>query len=397
MNILLIIEGTYPWYRGGVSEWVYQYLSHLDDHRFGILQIATDEFQDLDPSQALYPLTPNIEEFIRISPPSFTTSQTPNLEQWYRDVKENFSAWTVDYDIIHATNTGFAGWLGSVLAENADNPLLLTEHAIYWKEIEMGAVALECGFKIPQNEQAVAQTTEAFKKLAAQTYQTSDKIVSVSRSNLPFQHQLGAEDVTYIPNGIPEDWLVQEKKRKAEPCIGWVGRCAEMKNPLAFFDYVDAFRSCSITPSFKMLLSDANEKKLQEKVVQTAKSYPEVEIIWNQPSKRFFSDFDFILITSHNESQPLVMLEALAHKVLPVGYQVGDFSKDYGLVFEKHVPVETQAKEIYNLWKSQDELEVQVNQLHRKVREEHTWKQIFSNYDFLMREMTDSHNRSIHE
>ena len=49
ISVLLIIEGTYPWYRGGVSEWVYQYLKALNNYDFHILQVATDEFQQLDP------------------------------------------------------------------------------------------------------------------------------------------------------------------------------------------------------------------------------------------------------------------------------------------------------------------------------------------------------------
>ena len=70
-SVLLIIEGTYPWYRGGVSEWTYQYLKAMKLYDFHILQVATDEFQQLDPENALYPLTQNVKSFTRVPPPIF--------------------------------------------------------------------------------------------------------------------------------------------------------------------------------------------------------------------------------------------------------------------------------------------------------------------------------------
>ncbi|MGN8226445.1 DUF3492 domain-containing protein [Gracilimonas sp. BCB1] len=388
MKVLLIIEGTYPWYRGGVSEWVYQYLCHLSEFDFTILQIATDEFQGQNPSEALYPLTDNISDFIRISPPQMDGESLAFLENWYINSLSRHTLSNADFDLIHVTNTGFAGWIGSRMSVQNDIPLLLTEHAIYWKEIEMGAVALECGYKIPENSRDKTDMISSFKDLALHTYKHAEQVVSVSESNIPFQKELGAKALKYIPNGIPASWLKPEKSRAKRPVIGWVGRCAEMKNPLAFFELVDAFREHSINPEFRMLLSDANEEKLEKQVRAMASEYPEVECIWNRSAKSYFIEFDFLSITSHNESQPLVMLEALAHKALPVGFRIGDLTEKYGLVLSPGAPIGVLAENIVKLWENQQHFERYVNNRFKRVKKEHTWEHVFSDYEVLMKDMT---------
>lgn len=387
MNVLLIIEGTYPWYRGGVSEWVYQYVKNCSDFSFNILQIATDEFQGLDPSRALYPLTENIKQFLRVSPPDISKHEDFNLEIWYQKNQAKWRAVIGEQEMIHVTNTGFAGWLGSRLSKEVNRPLLLTEHAIYWKEVDMGAVALECGYKIPGDDLAKAQTVSAFKDFASYTYSNAHQIVTVSNSNISYQQELGAKSIEYIPNGISRSWLQKDKKRSPDPAIAWVGRCAEMKNPLAFFEYVKSFRDEDISPVFTMLLSDANERSLEQEVREIARKFPEVQCIWNEEAKPYFSTFDLLVITSHNESQPLVMLEALAHKALPTGYSVGDLTEEYGLVFHPDSSIKDHVQQIAELWNHPKIFEQAVIQRFERVLKHHTWEQIFERYTRLMHSM----------
>lgn len=387
MKILLVIEGTYPWYRGGVSEWVYQYLQALDNHTFSVLQIATDEFQGLDPDEALYPLTNNIDEFVRVSPPGMTGEWLHDAQTWYQSLDQSALDLINETDLVHVTNTGFAGWLGVQLSAKADLPLVLTEHAIYWKEINKGAVALECGYKIPDKKLQKEQMIEAFKGMARNVYEASDKIISVSRSNLPFQRELGAEDITYIPNGISKDWLNPEISMKNQPVIGWVGRCAEMKNPHRFLDIAEAFRSLPVNPQFRMLLVDANEKELEKSVKKRAKEIPEAELVWNQDSKGYYADFDFLLITSHNESQPLVMLEALSNMVLPAGWTVGDLTEDYGLVVRKDATVRDLCGLISEVWSQPQLYRQMVEERYEFLKKQHLWPDIFNRYNEIFEQL----------
>jgi len=384
-SILLVIEGTYPWYRGGVSEWVYQYLNALENYDFHILQVATDEFQQLDPSKALYPLTKNVKSFTRIPPPILTTNWDEDKEVWFQSIVEDIPK--LDFSFLHVTNTGFAGWLGIRLSEVNTIPLILTEHALYWKEVEKGAVALECGYQIPDNFEAKSQIVEIFKNIASEVYQASEEVISVSRINIPYQKEFGASSPVYIPNGIPSQLLEPVKIRKVNPVIGWIGRCAEMKNPKLFFEIVDAFKTSEITPEFVMMLSDANEKELEAEVRSIAKEFHEVRMIWNDSAQKYLNELDILCITSHNESQPLVMFEALSNKALPVGWQVGDLTNEFGFVVPQGTSTQTLVNEIENLWKNKAKFEDFVENRYERVAFDHTWTSIFAKYDLLFEEL----------
>ncbi|MFY0684317.1 MAG: DUF3492 domain-containing protein [Balneola sp.] len=384
-SVLLVIEGTYPWYRGGVSEWVYQYLKALSQYDFHILQVATDEFQQLDPHSALYPVTKNVKSFTRVPPPELSGNWNSSKISWFQSIIKEFPK--NSYSFIHVTNTGFAGWLGKKIAEVYFKPMILTEHALYWKEVEKGAVALECGYQIPNNFESKLEIVEIFKEIAVEVYKASEEVISVSRVNIPYQTEFGALSPKYIPNGIPKDLLEPKKNRGKNPVIGWIGRCAEMKNPKLFFEVVSAFKNSGMKPEFIMMLSDANEKGLEHEVKELADSFPEVEMIWNEKAHDYLYKLDMLCITSHNESQPLVMFEALSHKALPIGWQVGDLTSEFGFVVPKETSTQTLVDEIKLLWNDKDQFENIVEQKYELVSIDHTWEAIFSKYDELFQEV----------
>lgn len=392
MNVLLVIEGTYPWYRGGVSEWIYQYIRNCSNFDFDIVQIATDEFFGLNPEKALYPLPENIKKFIRIPPPEMEIDWDDASGKWWKSVQSDFQALSTNYDIVHVTNTGFAGWLGIKLSQSLDLPLVLTEHAIYWLEVQKGAVALECGYKIPDYEEGKEQVVKTFKEIARDVYQQSSQVITVSECNIELQEQLGGKHIMYIPNGIPQSWLNHDKEQGEVPVFGWVGRCAEMKNPLKFFEFVKLTIELGFDAKFLMLLSDANEKVLEEHVKEIAKDFPSVHLVWNQPSKEYYHLMDFLFITSHNESQPLVMFEALSKKVLPVGRIVGDLTEKYGLVFSSSTDDERIIESIMKLWLQKDDYLSYLNDRFKTVEDLHTWESIFSKYEYLFKEISNSNN-----
>ncbi len=388
-TILLIIEGTYPWYRGGVSEWVHQYLTHLKEYRFKILQVATDEFHHLDPEHALYPLAANIDEFIRVYPPELESDWREDSGPWISGIRNMLNKAVEDVDILHVANTGFAGWLGVYLKKTAGLPLILTEHALYWKEVEEGAVALECGFKVPDTQPMKYAVSQTFKEIASEVYKEADQLISVSQVNIPEQMKLGAAQVHYIPNGISSRLLADSKERKSLPMIGWIGRCAEMKNPHGFLDLIEAFRKKGFSPRYRMLLCDANEQELEESVRNRSRRFPEVEFIWNEDAVRYYKDMDMLCITSHNESQPLVLFEALAQRVLPVGWKVGDLDHSFGFVVDKGTDPVTLAESLIRLWNDQERFQSLLQERFGLVAEHHTWDKIFADYDRLFSGIKD--------
>lgn len=381
--ILLLLEGTYPWYLGGVSEWVHQYLSEFSDYNFRILQVATDEYLKRDIQETLYDIPDNVRDFVRIPPPDLYEDWSKESFKWLESNRDKIQSVLNDINIIHVTNTGFAGWLGSVLSAEMNEPLVLTEHAIYWKEIELGAVALECGYKIPKQEIQKQRYVELFQKMAKEIYRKASVNISVSKCNTDKEYSLGVAYKAYIPNGVDNQFFTDKDRTATSEklTIGWIGRCTNMKNPLRFFSLVDAFRNIPDTHvSFKMLLCDAGENKLKQQIIERSSKYPEVRIIWNQSTIDYIHDMDAVCITSYNESQPLVLFEAIANKSLPFGWTAGDANKEYGLFVNQDVAPFNLATQLTGLWHSKNKWTQKVNGYYESVKKNHTWNNVFSQY-----------------
>lgn len=385
--VLLVIEGTYPWYRGGVSEWVHQYLTFFRDQPFFIVQVATDEYQNASVANALYRLPNHVQQFERIAPPNLKQPWENESTDCLNEHNEALLPLFQKSKLVHIANTGVAGWLGKEMAKKCNRPLVLTEHALYWKEIEMGAVALECGYKVPGEGADKKDFATMFRHMAREIYSEADVVVSVSECNMAEQKRLGAQNVRYIPNGIPADWLKRSPTQWSSTLrLGWIGRCAEMKNPLKFFEVIDSFEEKGISDvQFLMLCCDAGETELEEVVKRKAKEDDRLTLRWNRSAGEYIDFMDALCITSHNESQPLVMFEALSRKVLPVGWKVGDVTPKYGLVVEAGQDTAHLVAEITNLWQQPDQWKKEVQKRFWEVEKHHTWNNIFKKYSDIFK------------
>lgn len=143
-----------------------------------------------------------------------------------------------------------------------------------------------------------------------------------------------------------------------------------------------------------MIICEANEKELEKAVHDKAENYPEIECIWNENAKDYYQDLDFLCITSLNESQPLVMLEALAHKALPIGPEVGDLTNKFGLTFNPDTKPEQITQCVQALWNQQPKFISEVEKRHQQVRKFHTWEYIFDSYRQMINNLGASKNYS---
>lgn len=387
-RIALVIEGTYPWYRGGVSEWVARYLEAFTDFGFSLIQIATDPYLDAGLESALYGVPGHVTDFIRVEPPPAVGQGRMGAKQWMKGVWPSLAAVFQKAELIHVANTGFAGLLGARAADQLAKPLVLTEHALYWKEVEMGAVALECGYQVPDEEEQQRRMRDHFEQIAIDIYGAAREVISVSRCNMEEQRARGAGRRgrhRYIPNGVAKEWLESSPKYSEEPVIGWVGRCAAMKNPLRFLDFVEAWEARGYGGRFLMLISDAGEPRLKAAVTRRAARYSRLTLVCNQSSEKYYKRMDALCISSNNESQPLVLFEALAQRVLPFGWQAGDVTEAYGPVVGQQARPGELAARIHTLWQQPEVWRQRVEEGHRKVRSNHTWPAIFERYRQLLR------------
>ncbi|HLR33344.1 MAG TPA: glycosyltransferase, partial [Fodinibius sp.] len=220
----------------------------------------------------------------------------------------------------------------------------------------------------------------------------SDIVISVSKHNIPAQQKQGARKVRYIPNGVPAAWLGEPASgRSTALTIGWIGRCAEMKNPLKFFDVIDAFNRYGRTNArFLMVVCESGEPGLEQKVRVESRKYAHLEVVWNRSAKAYIDQMDALCITSHNESQPLVLLEALSKKVLPAGWRTGDVTREFGLILDPRATADKLAADIMELWHEPVKWERVVNRRFVKIKKHHTWEKIFARYDMLFSSLTET-------
>ncbi|MDZ7693490.1 MAG: hypothetical protein U5K69_20625 [Balneolaceae bacterium] len=102
-----------------------------------------------------------------------------------------------------------------------------------------------------------------------------------------------------------------------------------------------------------------------------------MKLIWNRPAIEHIDKMDALCITSHNESQPLVLFEALSRRVLPVGWATGDVTEKYAVVVEQERAVEDLAKIIDHLWNNPEQWQGELQERFRQVKENHTWQSGF--------------------
>jgi len=103
--------------------------------------------------------------------------------------------------IYHSVATGYAGFLGAVIAHQKKGKFLLTEHGIYPREREEEVLAsswIDADFK--------SIWIDYFYYLSKLAYQYCDKIISLFEYNRNIQIEYGApeEKTIVIPNGVDE-------------------------------------------------------------------------------------------------------------------------------------------------------------------------------------------------
>jgi len=100
------------------------------------------------------------------------------------------------YDIVHSALAGFSGLIGIIQKLEHGASYILTEHAIYYKERIYDLVG--CGDSYRRFWSMV------FRKVSELNYYWADRIVTISRSNMRWQKELGADEekIRIIPNGV---------------------------------------------------------------------------------------------------------------------------------------------------------------------------------------------------
>lgn len=307
-NVCLLLEGTYPYVRGGVSSWVRQIIEGMPQLSFSIIYLGADsetqgqmmfslpenlvhlevhyllepgtlkpepsmmqraatyfpkllsQSQDECSKQASYDESDALHANLKQSKSSLdaaivkgfaklmsgekaigarelaTDEQSWNsIRKHYADAPEdldfNHYFWSVrsmhdplfklsdiasaapSADIYHSVSTGYAGFLGSLIAQQRGVPFIISEHGIYTKERELDLAQVDWipanhdPFKVGLNDNmSYLRSTwiRFFGSLGKMAYASASEVFSLYEGNRLRQIADGAkpETLTVIPNGV---------------------------------------------------------------------------------------------------------------------------------------------------------------------------------------------------
>ena len=234
-DIALVLEGTYPYRLGGVTTWVDGLVRALPALRFGVVHL----YAGAAPQGRCVDVPPNVVWQVDLALPDDLTSLDP----------ARLAARVPACSLVHALSTGFAGLVAAETKRQRGVPLLLTEHGIYWHEVEQGAPELETGLRLLGTDvsggnpcASRAGWVEWLKASAREAYAAADAVTTVTEANRPLQARLGLRDGEVIPNGVHHpDTLAALRPAElrrlhssaaapADLRIGFVGRVTPLKD-----------------------------------------------------------------------------------------------------------------------------------------------------------------------
>ena len=320
VDVALVLEGTYPYAIGGVSTWVDGLIRSLPEVTFGIVHLYAGQ------------------------PPSRSYFTRPSNVRWQKDlvlpdqleaiVPEALAPRIPPARCVHALATGFAGQVATAIKAQRGIPLLLTEHGIYWYEIQEGAPELECGLRLHGQDLSDGNPcasrglwVDRFQDIARETYAAAEMITTVCEANVTLQRQLGARTPVVIPNGVEVPDTVRpltdseletmhgSARQPASLRVGLVGRVTPIKDVHAFVRA--AARLAEALPETRFFVVGPTDDIEYAASVRTLARRlglaDHFHLTGAQPASLWHRHLDIVALTSRSEAQPLALLEAMAH------------------------------------------------------------------------------------
>lgn len=380
MNVILLLEGTYPYAQGGVSSWTQTLLRSLPEHAFHLVYIGARKMAGAQYKYVLPDNVQGVQEVYLHEPEKpagrlrfwrqrqrdevgqwFTTGawpsretlqtvrarrQTPSAEailaeEWaweaslqvYRSLPEPPAlsdfvwSWRAMWlpllrllraplprgDVLHAQSTGYAGWLGALMARLTGLPLIVTEHGIYTREREEEIVRADW---VPWLLKGWWH--DFFASLGRASYEVARFVTTLSGVNQQAQVRYGAprSKLRLIPNGVDPQAFAPITAHQGQPfVIGAIIRVVPIK------DIKTLLRAMAIVrakwPESKLFLigpQDEDPEYYQECLALIAFLGIADAVVWTGPVNimEYLPQLNCMVLTSISEGQPLVMLEAMA-------------------------------------------------------------------------------------
>ncbi len=415
VDVMLLLEGTYPYVSGGVSSWVHQIVSGFPDLRFHLVFIGSREE---DYGKARYRMPANVVGLTHhylfseaVLPAPGETSGDPQtaqiVEDLHRLIREGDDAdsraevlrqalqamgermdlhyflhsrqsWAyltreyqlrctdpsfVDYfwtvrtmhtplwtlaalarelpaaRVYHTVSTGYAGYLGAVLARLNDRPLILSEHGIYTKERR---IDLFSATWISDNTPVLERTAgeagyfrelwiRLFESLGRMCYDAADPVIALYETNRLRQISDGArpETTCCIANGInvPPFAATRAQRPASTPLVMClIGRVVPIKDVKTFIRAVRV--ASNRLPGLEGWIAgpeDENPDYAREcrELAQSLQLGDTLKFLGFQKLTELVPKIGLVVLSSISEALPLVILEGYAGGVPAVTTDVG--------------------------------------------------------------------------
>ena len=329
VDVCLILEGTYPYVVGGVSKWTHALVKNLSEIEFSIVHLHSGEERKIK-----FEVPENVKSIVEID-----VRNGFGFRFDFRDLIDVVP----EAKVYHSLSTGFAGLLGLQVKSVKNKPLVLTEHGLYWKEIEFGVDEVECGFKIFKNlrekEKVCVERRrylEIFKEIAKKCYLGADVVTTVCRYNLEQQLSLisngkNSKDLNLkfrvIENFVePEFFGTVVRKVRSEKVISFIGRVVPIKDVKTFIRAMPLILDGIGDVKFLIvgdLMQDPEYVDECFELVRELGLVGKVKFTGEANAVDYLKISDVLVLPSVSEGQPFVVLEAMASGVPVVATCVG--------------------------------------------------------------------------
>ncbi len=244
-----------------------------------------------------------------------------------------------DFDIVHSPSTGYAGFLGALLAYSYKRPFVITEHGIYTRERKIDILNSEWLLgSVPFFLKSVGEPdhikylwTAFFEGIGRFAYYASSKIISLFADAKDIQISLGAppERCVVIPNGVNVEVYAEALRlRPSIPpkVITLLGRVVSIKDVKTF---IKAMRIVTgkIPEAEGWIVGPTDEDpdyyEECKKLVEFLNLEKNVKFLGFQKPLDIFPKTGILTLTSISEGMPLSVLEGFAAGLPCVATDVG--------------------------------------------------------------------------
>lgn len=323
IDICLLLEGTYPYVTGGVSTWVHSLISGLPEFKFGLVHFSNSE----KVAMPKFILPQNLVHLENI--PLNIRKDSIHLDALLSRIPEA--------KVYHALSTGFAGLLATRKKQMTNSPMILTEHGIYWHEIELGVDELECGFKIIHSKDGRIKLGRSweewlfrFKLFARTAYEAADRITTVCVKNRDMQISQGAppskcEVIANAVDMLPFRHINKKFFENDTINIGLVGRVTSIKDIKTFIKACALVKERLPKSQFYVIgPTDQDVKYFKEcRKLASSLNLSELHFTGDVDPMDYYEILDVAVLTSQSEGQPFALIEAMAAGIPLVATDVG--------------------------------------------------------------------------